>query len=88
MFTWMDVMEQEERRRDMLAQAENHRLTRELARRGESPSVRFYHRALTYVGKRLEHWGCRLQARYDPLVLNRRQRESLLSSQSTCGRTA
>lgn len=77
MLTWMDVLEQEERRRERLAEAEQYRLARQLPRPERRPSIRFHYRLLTSLGHRLEQWGCELQTRYQP--------EPLLSGSASGG---
>lgn len=87
MVTWKDVLEQEERRRDKLTQAEQYRLIKQLLRPERPPSIRFYYRFLSALGQRLEQWGCRLQARYQPPGLHARHPEPLLPGSATgsCG---
>jgi hypothetical protein len=63
MFTWNDVLVQEERRKDLLREAEEYRLAR-LVLAGRERRPRLYYRALTWLGRRLVAWGYRLQARY------------------------
>jgi hypothetical protein len=88
MVTWKEILVQEELRRHRLAQAEHARLIRTLLDAERPAAVRFYHRYLTALGQRLEHLGRRLQARYQPLVLNHGQQEKLLSGQSSGGCTS
>jgi hypothetical protein len=57
------VLAERERYRDLLRQAEQHRLV-QLARAEHGPRNRFYYRALAWLGHRLIAWGARLQRRY------------------------
>jgi len=63
MFTWSDVLVQQERRKDLLREAEEYRLAR-LVLAGRERRPRLYYRALTWLGRRLIAWGYRLLERY------------------------
>ncbi len=58
-----DAFYAEERRKDMLREAEHDRLVR-LARPARPRRARFYGRALAWMGRQLIAWGRRLQERY------------------------
>ena len=63
MFTWSNVLVHQERRRELLREADEERLARQ-ALAGRGGRRRFYCRALIWLGRRLVAWGYRLQARY------------------------
>lgn len=60
---WTRVLAQRERYRDLLREAEQHRLVR-LAREERAPRNHLYRRTLAWVGRCLMAWGWRLQQRY------------------------
>ena len=63
LYTWVDVMVHQERRRDLLREAKQERLALQgLA--GRNSRARFYCRAMSWLGSRLVAWGRRLQERY------------------------
>jgi hypothetical protein len=63
MFSWSDIMVQQECYADLLREAEKERLIqRMLAGRGRRD--RFYRQALIWLGRLLITWGCHLQERY------------------------
>jgi len=63
---WIDEAIQEERRKDMLRAAAQRRLVAQ-ARASRRPK-RLYSGALVWLGRWLEAWGRRLQARYGALT--------------------
>ena len=63
MYTWVDVLVHQERRRDLVREAEQDRLMQR-ALAGHSGRARFYCQALTWLGGRLAAWGLHLQERY------------------------
>lgn len=67
MLGWDIVLIQEVRSQELLRQAENERLIRQvMAGHGKSDS--FHCRALTWLGRQLVAWGWRLQERYGAAV--------------------
>ena len=63
LYTWVDVMVHQERRRTLLREAKQERLALQgLA--GQNGRARFYGRALTWLGCRLVAWGRHLQEQY------------------------
>jgi len=63
LYTWVDVMVHQERRRDLLREAKQERFAQQgLAR--QNGHVHFYCRALTWLGCRLVAWGRHLQEQY------------------------
>jgi len=68
MFSWNDVLAQQERYVDLRREAERERLVRH-ALTGSEKRTRSYRHVLTWLGQRLVAWGWRLQARYDPLAV-------------------
>ena len=63
LYTWVDVMVHQERRRDLLRDAKQERLMQQ-ALAGRNGRDRFYCRVLTWMGRRLVAWGWHLQERY------------------------
>lgn len=63
MFSWSDIMVQQECYADLLREAEKERLIRQMLPGGEKRD-RFYRRALIWLGRLLVTWGYRLQERY------------------------
>lgn len=63
MIDWNAVLVQQERHKDLLREAEGHRLVRQ-ALRGCEKHDRFHRRALIWLGHRLVAWGALLQERY------------------------
>ena len=63
MLNWYEVLAQEERNRDLLREAEKHRLVRQ-ALAGRKARADIHCRALSWLGRHLVGWGCALQARY------------------------
>ncbi len=63
LYTWVDVMVHQERRRDLLREAKQERLTQHVLA-GHNGRVHFYCQALTWLGRRLVTWGWHLQERY------------------------
>ena len=59
----LDFPVHQERYKDLLRQAERARLVRQM-QAGQERRNHFYHRALTWLGRRLVGWGCHLQERY------------------------
>ena len=64
MISWIDILAQRERYKDLQREAERYRLIR-LAQAGRERRNRFYYQALSWLGKQLVAWGWRLQERYD-----------------------
>jgi hypothetical protein len=64
MANWIDAAVAAEQRKDMLRAAAQRELVARARTRGQ-PSRRLFSRALVRLGRHLELWGCRLQARYD-----------------------
>jgi hypothetical protein len=63
MISVVDFLYQVERRKDEIAQAEQYRLARQVAR--HNPAIRrTYRRLLARLGKLLVAWGCQLQIRF------------------------
>jgi hypothetical protein len=65
MFSWNDVLAQQERYVDLRREAERERLVRH-ALNGSEKRTRSYRHVLAWLGQRLVAWGWRLQARYGP----------------------
>ena len=65
MISWSQVMAQQERRKDLLREADRERIIRQ-ALAGRDRRNHFYCQALTWLGDRLVTWGSRLQERYGP----------------------
>ena len=63
MFDWHEVIVQQERRQELLREAERHRLVRQ-ALAGRETQDRIHCRALTWLGRHLVAWGCFLERRY------------------------
>jgi hypothetical protein len=63
----VNVLAEEERRKDMMREAEKQRLIRAVKAAQPRPT-RFYDRLLASLGRLLTGWGVRLQARYGPVV--------------------
>ena len=63
MFSWNDVLAQQERYVDLRREVERERLVRH-ALNGHEKRARPYRQVLTWLGQRLVAWGWRLQARY------------------------
>ena len=63
MLSWSDIIAHQERYADLLREAERERLVRQVLA-GREGRDRFYCRGLTWLGRNLVTWGCRLQARY------------------------
>ncbi len=63
MFSWTDVLVQQERYKDIRREVERDRLVRRMLA-GRERRNRFHHRALTWLGRRLIAWGRRLQEQY------------------------
>jgi hypothetical protein len=61
MITWADYLSQAERRKDEMAQAEQHRLRLQVAKR-HSPLLKGFRPLLVRLGGLLVTWGYRLQA--------------------------
>jgi hypothetical protein len=76
MVNWLGLMEQQERYKDFLREAEHERLVQQ-ALAGREKRDRFYRSALAWLGCRLVEWGKSLQRRYgnaslaSPLVASR-----------------
>jgi len=60
---YRDFFVYREHYKDLLREAERNRLVRQ-ALAGRESRDRFHCRALTWLGRRLVAWGCRLQERY------------------------
>ena len=67
MTSWIDEAVREEQRRDMLREAARRRLIAQ-ARVADRRPGRIYSPTLVRLGRWLETWGCRLQARYGGLA--------------------
>jgi hypothetical protein len=67
MTSWIDEAIKEEQRQDLLREAARRRLIAQ-ARTASRRPVRVYSPALVRLGRWLETWGCRLQARYGVLA--------------------
>jgi hypothetical protein len=65
MFSWNDVLAQQERYIDLRCEVERERLARH-ALNGRERRARPHRHVLTWLGQRLVAWGWRLQARYGP----------------------
>jgi hypothetical protein len=63
MFSWNDVLAQQERYVDLRREAERERLVQH-ALTGSEKRTRSYRQVLAWLGQRLVTWGWRLQARY------------------------
>ena len=63
MFSWNDVLAQQERYADLRREAERERLVRQ-ALNGRERLARPYRHVLAWLGQRLVAWGWRLQIRY------------------------
>ena len=63
----VNLLAEEERRKDMMREAERQRLIRAIKAARPRPK-RFYDRLLAGLGRSLTGWGVRLQARYGPMV--------------------
>jgi hypothetical protein len=59
MLNWQDVLARQERHQDLLREAEQERLVRQMV----AGRDRFYSRALAWLGRQLVAWGWRLQQR-------------------------
>jgi len=64
MITWTDILVREQRRRELLKEANHWRLARQVSNR-ETAS---YQLLLARLGEQLVKWGCRLQAKYGTLA--------------------
>jgi len=64
-FSWNDVLAQQERYADLRREVERERLVR-YALNGRERRARPYRHVLAWLGQRLVAWGWRLQARYGP----------------------
>jgi hypothetical protein len=65
MFSWNDVLVQQERYADLRREVERDRLVR-YALNGRERRARPYRHVLAWLGQRLVAWGWRLQVRYSP----------------------
>ena len=64
MQNWYEILvQQQERNRDLLRDVEKHRLVRQ-ALAGRQVRADIHCRALSWLGRHLEGWGCFLQQRY------------------------
>lgn len=63
MLTQVDYLVGLERRKDLLAEVEEHRLRRQVPRRSSSVTAEAYRRLRARLGEWLVGWGQRLQAR-------------------------
>ena len=63
MFSWNDVLAQQDRYADLRREAERERLARH-ALNGRERHAHPYRHVLAWLGQRLVTWGWRLQARY------------------------
>jgi hypothetical protein len=64
----LDELIKAELMRDMVRDAERRRLVRRVLAVRRRPPMRFYSAALAQLGRWLERWGCRLQARYSSIA--------------------
>lgn len=67
MISLVDLLAGEERRKDMMREAERRRLVKAVMSAQPKPK-RFYDRLLAGLGRSLTGWGVRLQARYGAIV--------------------
>ena len=76
MLRWLDIVVLQDRREDLLREAEKERLAR-LALAGRARRARLYCRVLSRLGHFLINWGWRLQARYGtaPTAIQRSMRQ-------------
>jgi hypothetical protein len=63
----VNVLAEEERRKDMMRKAEKQRLIKAVKAARPRPT-RFYDRLLAGLGRSLTEWGVRLQTRYGAMV--------------------
>ena len=63
MLNWYEIVVLEERKRDLLREAEKRRLVRQ-ALAGREARTYIHRRALSWLGRHLVGWGCFLEQRY------------------------
>ncbi len=64
MLNWYDTLNETERHKEFIVEAQKERLARQVSRRNSS-FARAYEHWLASLGARMVAWGGRLQARYD-----------------------